>query len=67
MVEKLRSSTQETIQNCYECVRKKNLLYDDKFMRFVALEDDVSLIRDGGFRYDSLPELRDNYERPSTK
>lgn len=46
---------------------QKELSHDDKFLSFVVLEDDVSLNRDVGFRYDSLPELRDNYERPSTK
>ena len=62
MADVLRSTTtdtQETILNCYEYLRNENLLYDEKFINFVTLEDDVSLIRDGIFGGDRLPELRD--------
>ena len=59
---KVRSNeveTQTAIMKCYEYLRNENLLYDEAFIIFVTLEDDVSLIRDGIFGPDRLPELRD--------
>ncbi len=48
---------QTAIMNCYRCLQSENLLYNDDFRIFVNLEDDVSLIRDGIFGPDKLPEL----------
>jgi hypothetical protein len=47
------------ILNCHKYLQTDNLLYDDGFIVFVVLEDDVSLIRDGIFGEDRIPELRD--------
>ena len=54
-----RIETQTAVMKCYEHLRNENLLYDDAFIIFVTLEDDVSLIRDGIFGADRIPELRD--------
>ncbi|TWU44684.1 hypothetical protein Poly51_59530 [Rubripirellula tenax] len=64
LADKIRSNEIETksaIMKCYEHLRNENLLYDDAFIIFVTLEDDVSLIRDGIFGPDRLPELRDEF------
>ncbi len=59
MVRSNEIETQTAIMKCYEHLRNENLLYDDAFLIFVTLEDDVSLIRDGIFGADKMPELRD--------
>ncbi|HMO16443.1 MAG TPA: hypothetical protein PKD64_19960 [Pirellulaceae bacterium] len=61
LAERIRAEhieTQAAIVKCYEYLRNENLLYDDDFIIFVTLEDDVSLIRDGIFGADRIPDLR---------
>lgn len=50
---------QTAILRCYEYLRNQNMLYDDDFIVFVTLEDDVSLIRDGIFGNDMLTDMHD--------
>lgn len=46
------------VMNCYRFLRSENLLYDDDFLIFHNLEDDLSLIRDGVVGRDRLPQLQ---------
>lgn len=46
------------IMNCYRFLQAEGLLYHDDFDIFINLEDDLSLIRDGIFGEDRLPQLR---------
>lgn len=46
------------VMNCYRFLRSENLLYDDDFLVFHNLEDDLSLIRDGVVGRDRLPQLQ---------
>jgi hypothetical protein len=48
---------QAAIINCYRFLQDEHLLYEDKFMLFINLEDDLSLIRDGIFGSDKLPQV----------
>jgi len=44
--------------NCYRFLQSEGMLYDDDFDIFINLEDDLSLIRDGIFDPDRLPQLQ---------
>lgn len=46
------------VMNCYRFLQSEGLLYDDDFDIFIKLEDDLSLICDGIFGPDRLPQLR---------
>ena len=46
------------IMNCYRFLQSEGLLYHDDFDIFINLEDDLSLIRDGIFGKDRLPQLK---------
>ena len=51
----------QMILDCHAHLVASRLLYDDAFLDFVSLEDGVSLIRDGIFGHDYIPELRDDF------
>jgi hypothetical protein len=46
------------VMNCYRFLQSEGMLYDDDFDIFINLEDDLSLIRDGIFGPDRLPQLQ---------
>ncbi len=46
------------IMNCYRFLHSEGLLYHDDFDIFINLEGDLSLIRDGIFGQDRLPQLQ---------
>lgn len=49
---------ESAIMNCYRFLQSERLLYHDDFDIFINLESDLSLIRDGIFGRDRLPQLQ---------
>lgn len=49
------------ILNCYRFLQSESLLYHDDFDIFINLESDLSLIRDGIFGQDRLPQLQADF------
>lgn len=59
---RIKSTDIETgIMNCYRFLKSEGLLYHDDFDIFINLESDLSLIRDGIFGKDRLPQLQADF------
>ena len=52
-------STETAVTNCYNFIQTTDLNYDDAFIIFYTYDDELSLIRDGVFSTDRLPQLND--------
>jgi len=63
VADQLRSSAmsaETAVTNCYNFMQTTDLNYDDAFIIFYTYDDELSLIRDGVFSTDRLPQLHDD-------